>query len=71
MPVETFEEFKSELETLRSEIQEKKDALDVALVGSWVDRVVILLDKMSQTLSLLEERVDVLSDRTGYAAEKK
>jgi len=63
MPFETFEEFKSELETLRSEIQEKKDELDVALVGSWVDRVVILLDKMSQTLSLLEERVDVISEK--------
>ncbi len=71
MPVETFEEFKSELDTLRDEIKKKASKLDAALVASWVDKLVILLDQMSQTLSLLEERVDVLSDRTGYAGEKK
>ena len=61
--IESFEEFASELEMLREEIKSKKDELDVALVAAWVDKLVILLDSLAKRLALLQERVDVLSQK--------
>lgn len=63
MVVEEFEEFKNDLNVLREEIKAKKDVLDTALVAAWVDRLVILLERLTERLALLDERVDVLTQK--------
>jgi len=60
MVVEEFEEFKNDLNVLREEIKAKKDVLDTAL---GVDRLVILLERLTERLALLDERVDVLTQK--------
>ncbi|MFQ5647603.1 MAG: hypothetical protein ACE5FW_00015 [Candidatus Aenigmatarchaeota archaeon] len=66
MPIEDFEEFKNDLTVLRDEIKAKGTnvaEVDVALVAAWVDRVVIMLERLTERLALLNERVDVLSEK--------
>lgn len=59
--IKTFEEIKGNLEMLKSEIKEKNGNVDAILVGSWVDRVVIILEQLSDSLSMLSQKVDTIS----------
>ena len=61
MVVQDFQEFKNDLNVLREEIKAKATELDAALVAAWVDRLVIMLDRIADTLALLDERVNVLT----------
>ena len=61
MVVQDFQEFKNDLNVLREEIKAKANELDTALVAAWVDRMVIMLDSIADTLALLDERVNALT----------
>lgn len=61
MVLETFEEIKSDLGMLKAEIQEKNGNVDAILVGSWVDKLVIILQKMTETLGVLDQRLETIS----------
>ena len=61
MVVEEFVELKNELNAIREEIKAKSEELDCRLVASWVDKTVILLEKMADRLALMDERVNALS----------
>ncbi|GEM_PF-5223959 len=63
MAITSFEEFKSDLGALRQEINDKADSLDVKIVAAWVDKLAIMLEDISGSLALLEQRVDTLSEK--------
>jgi len=63
--VKTIKEFRDELRMIRQEMYEQGETADAELVASWLDRVVISLDKLSSTLDLLAVEVDVMSKCCG------
>jgi hypothetical protein len=60
--METLDGFKDELKELKKDIYKKGEDVDVKDVASWVDRLVISLEKITDTLDALEENIEVLSD---------
>jgi hypothetical protein len=68
--VKTVREFRDELRAVREEMYEYGESADVELVASWLDRVVISLEKMSETMELMGVELEVLSDNSGASASK-
>ncbi len=77
--VKTIEEFKDEVKTIRDEMYKQGETADVKLVASWLDRLLISLEKVSPKLDLmmleleeLNKAVDALSSgKTPKKAGKK
>ena len=69
--VKTVREFRDELRAVREEMYEYGESADVELVASWLDRVVISLEKMSETMELMGVELEVLSDRPAQEFTKK
>lgn len=59
--VETIEEFGDELRVLRNELVAKGNTADVKLVASWVDRLILSLEKVTPTLALMAIELEQLS----------
>ncbi|MFH0884810.1 MAG: hypothetical protein V1861_03810 [Candidatus Micrarchaeota archaeon] len=59
--VKTIEEFRDELRSLRREMFENAETADLKLVASWVDRLVMSLEGLSDALELMDEGVDAVS----------
>ena len=59
--MKTLKEFKSEVETLRHDMYEHGHRADTQLVASWVDRLAISLERVSDTLDIMAEELDQLS----------
>jgi len=60
--VETVNEFQDEIKTLREEIYAKGRTADVKLVASWLDRLLISLEKLSDSLDLMTAEVDTMCE---------
>lgn len=60
--VETVNEFQDEIKTLREEIYAKGRTADVKLVASWLDRLLISLEKLSDSLELMTAEVDTMCE---------
>lgn len=67
--VKTIKEFRDELRMIRQEMYEQGETADTELVASWLDRVVISLDKISSTLDLMAVEVDIMSRCCGTRAK--
>jgi hypothetical protein len=68
--VKTVREFRDELRAVREEMYEYGESADVELVASWLDRVVISLEKMSETMELMGVELEVLSETSEAKAPK-
>lgn len=69
--VKTVREFRDELRAVREEMYEYGESADVELVASWLDRVVISLEKMSDTMELMGVEIEVLSKRPADGNAKR
>lgn len=59
---ETVKEFRDELRQLREEMFVNADAADIKLVASYVDRLVLALDRLSESLEMMEAEMDTVSE---------
>ena len=57
----TLKDFKNEIENLRTDMFRYGSSADVRLVASWVDRLAISLEKVSDSLDLMSEELNQLS----------
>lgn len=70
--VKTIREFVDELKTLRREMYRKGENADPKLVASWLDRLVISLERVSPTLELMGVGLEQLAEsETVLLREKK
>lgn len=60
--VKSVEQFRDELRSLRREMFENSETADLKLVASWVDRLVMSLEDLSDSLELLDEGVEAASE---------
>lgn len=60
MMVKTIAEFRDEMRSLRKEMFKKGEKADMQLLASWVDRLVISLEGLSQSLELMDVEVDTI-----------
>jgi len=68
--MKTIKEFRNELETLRKEIFRQGTNVDVLLLASWLDRMVIALEEVSPTLDIMAEELDVLAEKSRKETKK-
>lgn len=59
--VKSVEQFRDELRSLRREMFENSETADLKLVASWVDRLVMSLEDLSDSLELMGEGVEAVS----------
>jgi len=59
---ETVKEFRDELRQLREEMFVNADAADIKLVASYIDRLVLSLDKLSEALEMFETEIETMSE---------
>jgi hypothetical protein len=59
---DSIKDFKEELRALREEMFVNADAVDTKLVASYVDRLVLSLDRLADALEMLSVEVDTLSE---------
>jgi leucyl aminopeptidase (aminopeptidase T) len=69
--VKTVREFRDELRAVREEMYEYGESADVELVASWLDRVVISLEKMTDTMELMGVELEMLSKRPASTNARK
>ncbi|MBU0591626.1 hypothetical protein KKF81_06365 [Candidatus Micrarchaeota archaeon] len=62
MMVKSIKEFQDELGVLRKEMYNYGETADAELVASWLDRLVISLDKLCNNLDLMSVGADVMSE---------
>lgn len=63
--VKTIKEFRDELRAMRQEMYDYGENADTELVASWLDRLVISLEKLSSTLDLMAVEVGIMSKCCG------
>lgn len=59
--LKNLKEFKSDMEVLRKDMYHKGEVADPKLVASWVDRLAISLERISDTLDIMSEELDQLA----------
>jgi hypothetical protein len=59
--VETIEEFVEEVKTLRSEMQANGNTADNMMLASWLDRLLLSIEKVSPTIALMAIELEELS----------
>ena len=72
--VKTIREFRDEMRVIREEMYDFGETADVELVASWLDRVVINLEKLCDTMELMGVELEIVSKRPalgGVKAPKK
>lgn len=60
--VKTIQEFASEMRALRKEIQAKGESADAKMLASWISKLAMSLEGLSEALSLMEEELDELAE---------
>jgi len=60
--VETIEEFAEEIRAIRGEVAAHGEKADVSLLASWLDRLLLSLEKVSPTISLMAVELEALSN---------
>jgi hypothetical protein len=58
----TVEEFKDEIRALRQEMFQNGDTADIRLVASWMDRMAMALEDLSESLEALTVSIETVSD---------
>ena len=67
--IETVAEFKEEIRTIRNEMRDVGGKADTKIVASWLDRLVIALEKLTPTLDLMSEGLDQVAENEPCACE--
>lgn len=60
--VKTTEEFREELRVLREDLYQNIGAADLKLIASYLDRLIISLEGLSETLELTDTSVETLAE---------
>jgi hypothetical protein len=60
--VETVDEFKDELADIREEMRLKGAYADTKMVASWLDRLIMAMEKLTPTLDLMGEGIEVVAE---------
>ena len=60
--VETLDEFRDKLRALRDEMYQQGETADVKLVASWVDRLAMALEGLSDSLELSQTGMEAVSE---------
>ena len=60
--MKTIEEFREELRTLRGDMYQNISTADLKLIASYLDRLIISLEGVSETLELTDSAVEALSE---------
>jgi len=68
---ETIDEFKDEVRAIRTELAEKGEAADVKLVASWLDRLLLSLEKIAPTLDIMAVELEELNNAVDALTAKK
>jgi hypothetical protein len=68
--VKTVAEFRDELRALRDEMFENSERADLKLVASWVDRLAMSLEGLSETLDMHDREIETLSESEAPEAPK-
>jgi len=63
--VKTIEEFREELRILREDMYQNISVADMKLLASYLDRLIISLEAVSETLELTDSAVETLSQAEG------
>ncbi|HSB46718.1 MAG TPA: hypothetical protein VLD37_01800 [Candidatus Bilamarchaeum sp.] len=58
--MKTLAEFRSDLKSLRDDMFNNSESMDVRLVASYLDRLVMHLEDLSETLEGMENEVDTM-----------
>jgi hypothetical protein len=61
----TIEEFKEDLRLLRAELYENGEKADIKLLGSYVDRLLISLEGLAETLESIDIGMEELANAEG------
>lgn len=61
--VKTIREFVDEMKMLRREMYKKSDKADLKLVASWLDKMVISLEKLGPTLELMNAGLEQIAEQ--------
>lgn len=56
----TIDEFKEELRVLRAEMYQSAENADLRLIASYLDRLVISLEELSDTLAVMEAGTEMM-----------
>jgi len=67
--VDTISEFQDELKSIRAEMQIRGSYADTKLVASWLDRLVVAIEKVAPTLDLIAEELDVVAENEECTCE--
>lgn len=59
--VQTIREFLDEIRVIRKDMYLRGERADILLVASWLDRLVISLEKVAPTIDLMAEEIETLS----------
>lgn len=66
--VKTIEEFREELRVLRGDMYQNIGTADLKLIASYLDRLILSLEGVSETLELTDAAVETLSGAEGTCA---
>jgi hypothetical protein len=69
--VETIKEFKDEVKMIRTEMYKKGEYADAKLVASWLDRLLISLEKIAPKLDLMMIELEELNRAVSTAPSRK
>ena len=58
----TVEEFKDDLRALRDEMYQSSDKADLKLIASYLDRLLMSLEELSDTLGIMSVEIETLSE---------
>lgn len=59
--VKTIDEFREELRILREDMYQNMGTADLKLIASYLDRLILSLESVSETLELTDSAVEALS----------
>lgn len=69
--VQTIKQFLDEIRMIRKDMYLRGERADTLLVASWLDRLVISLEKVAPTLDLMSEELDQLAKADMAKPKKK
>lgn len=65
----TIDEFKEELRILRTEMYQASDNADLRLIASYLDRLILSLEELSDTLAVMEAGTEMMLSSEEAEAE--
>jgi len=68
--VKTMDELRDELKTLREEMFDSAESADLKIVASWVDRLLIAVERLTESVELMDAMVDASCECCSMEAPK-